>query len=233
MVADLIGQKVICEMFTPKKTMVTVLLLLFVLLTSCAQAEPTPTESAVVALPPGEPTPVVVRILNLNLALAASPTPLLPTPTPLPTLAPPTSAPATAESAAASETTTSPSCTNVAEFVKNLSTADNTAFKPEQSFAKIWQIKNAGTCTWSTEYSLVYASGESMGSLPSVPLPHPVNPGELVDLRLNLIAPATPNTYSGSWYLQDASGAVFGLGPDNTQPLGVTIVVRPVPKPPI
>jgi hypothetical protein len=218
-------------MFTSHRIKITFLLFFLLLLSACAQAEPSPTENAVASLPLGEPTPVVVRILNLNLTLAASPTPVLPTPTPLPTLAPPTAA---AESAPASETSAAtPTCTNAAEFVKNLTIADNTAFKPEQSFAKIWQIKNTGTCVWSTAYSLVYASGESMGSLPSVPLPHDVNPGEQVDLRLNLIAPVTPDTYTGNWYLQDTAGAVFGLGPDSTQPLAITIVVRPLGKPPI
>jgi hypothetical protein len=114
-----------------------------------------------------------------------------------------------------------------------LTVSDNSAFKPEQSFAKIWQIKNTGTCTWTTGYSLVYATGEAMGSPAAVPLPHPVKPGETVDLRLNLIAPVTPATYTGNWYLQDESGAVFGLGPDSTLPLALTIVVRPIPKPPI
>jgi hypothetical protein len=122
-------------------------------------------------------------------------------------------------------------CTNRAEFVKNLSIADNTAFKPQQAFAKIWQIKNVGTCVW-TGYSLVYASGESMGSAAVTPLPNEVNPGDTVDLRLNLFAPTEPNTYTGNWFLQDASGIAFGLGPDGAQPLGLTILVRPLPKPP-
>ena len=210
-----------------------VFLLLVLVISACGQAEPTPTQSADAALPQGAPTPVVVRILNLDLpALAASPTPDLPVPTPLPTLAPlatpnPTSTAATSESLPAT-----PACTNLAEFVKSLSAPDNSAFKPEQSFAKIWQIKNTGTCTWTKEYSLVYASGEAMGSPASVLLPNGVNPGETVDLRLNLIAPAEPGTYTGNWYLQDESGAVFGLGTDGTQPIPLTIVVKPLPDPP-
>ena len=203
-----------------------------ILLTACAKSEPTTSTSAVAALPPGAPTPVVVRILDLDLALpSASPNLILPSPTPLPTLPSlPTLEPVTATSTIVS-TSTIPVCTNAAEFIKNLSIADNTAFKPGQSFAKIWQIKNTGTCIWTTEYSLVYASGESMGSPAFIPMPHAVNPGETVDLRLSLIAPANPNTYTGSWYLRDNFGAVFGLGADSMQPLGVTIVVRPVGEP--
>jgi hypothetical protein len=113
-----------------------------------------------------------------------------------------------------------------------LSVGDNTAFKPGTVFAKIWQIKNAGTCTWTTAYSLVYASGESMGSPVALPLLQDVKPGETVDLRLTLIAPENPSTYTGNWYLQDTSGAVFGLGMDGTQPLALTIIVQPLAKPP-
>lgn len=222
-------------MFLSLKTnLICVLLLLLLLSTACAQAEPTPIAVVAPSLAPGEPTPVVVRILNLDLVGAASsPSPVPPSPTPLPTLAPlPTPTPAPPLSTIAS-TNTVPPCTNIAEFIKSLSVSDFTAFKPGQSFAKIWQIRNAGTCTWTTDYSLVYASGESMGSLASMSLPHQVNPGEIIDLRLSLVSPQVPNTYTGNWYLQDASGALFGMGADGTQPLGLTIVVRPLPRPPI
>jgi hypothetical protein len=217
-----------------RKIIVSSVFLALLVLTACAQVDPTPTQSSVSALPPGAPTPVVVRILNLDLPLlAASATPVAPTPTPLPTLAPlPTENPVASPSAAGSASPI-PACTNRAEFVKNLTIADNTAFKPGTLFAKIWQIKNTGTCTWTADYKLVYASGESMGSPASIPLPSEVKPGEIVDLRLSLIAPETPNSYTGNWYLQDAAGAVFGLGADGTQPLGLTILVRPEKKPPI
>lgn len=208
------------------------ILLLLILLSACAQVEPTPGIDPVAELTSGDPTAVVVRILNLDLVAAATPPPVLPTPTPLPTLAPPpTRAPSTAEASAAA--VTSPACVNSAEFIKNLSISDNTAFDPEEWFAKIWQIKNTGTCAWTSEYALVYASGDPMGSPAMVQLPQTVNPGETIDLRLSLVSPKEPKTYTGNWYLQDASGATFGLGPDGTQPLMVTIVVNPLPRVPV
>jgi Ig-like domain from next to BRCA1 gene len=214
----------------PKLKFIT-LLLLISLLSACAQAAPPPGVEPISGITPGAPTAVVVRILNLDLGPAATPTGALPTPTPLPTLAPPpTRAPQVAKASAA--TVTVPACLNSAEFVKNLSIADNTAFDPEEWFAKIWQIKNTGSCAWTTDYALVYASGDSMGSPAKVQLPQNVNPGETIDLRLPLMSPREPRTYTGNWYLQDASGATFGLGPDGTQPLMVTIVVKPLPRVP-
>jgi hypothetical protein len=196
----------------------------------CTQVEVTQPATTVSVVSPGAPTQVVVRILNLDLRVESSPAP--PTPTPLPTLPPlPTPMPAISPSASAA-TSTVPTCTNSAEFVKNLSIADNTALKPGAMFAKIWQVKNTGTCTWTPFYALVYASGESMGSPAMLSLPQTVKPGDTVDIRLSLVAPAIPNTYTGYWYLRDESGVLFGLGPDGTQPLGITIVVRPLPKTP-
>jgi hypothetical protein len=219
---------------TTRVRLITTLIGILLIGTACAQAEPKATQSASASLPQGAPTPIVVRILNLDLpVLAASPTPNLPEPTPLPTLAPLPSPKPNTQASASESVLPTPACVNLAEFVKSLSVSDNSAFKPEQSFAKIWQIKNTGTCTWTTGYSLVYASGEAMSSPASIPLPNVVSPGETVDLRLNLIAPVTPETYTGNWYLQDQSGAVFGLGPDGTQPIVLTIIVKPIPKPPI
>lgn len=213
-----------------RKLFIGVVSLLLWVLAGCAQVATTPPGTTLSAPSPGTPTPVVVRILNLNLRVESSPAP--PTPTPLPTL-PPLPTPSTASSPSASAaTSTVPTCLNSAEFVRNLSIADNTAFKPGTMFAKIWQVKNTGTCTWTPSYALVYASGESMGSPAVLPLPQVVKPGDTVDIRLNLVAPAIPSTYTGYWYLRDETGALFGLGPDGTQPLGVTIVVRPLPKTP-
>jgi hypothetical protein len=214
----------------PNLKFITILLSLF-LLSACAQVEPTPGSDPAEALTPVSPTPVVVRILNLDLVAAVKSQQVLPTSTPLPTLAPPPTR-VVSVSETSSSTATIPSCSNSAEFVKNLSITDNTVLKPGQAFAKVWQIKNNGTCAWTTAYSLVYASGDSMGGQAMIPIPQAVNPGETVDLRLSLIAPADPKTYTGNWYLQDASGSIFGLGSDATQPLMVTIIVKPLPKPP-
>jgi hypothetical protein len=232
LVTKLSHLQVMSDMSGSQKIKLASIFLFLILLASCAQVEPTPMESFTSALPPDAPTPVVVRILNLDLSQAASPTAPIPSPTPLPTLAPPPT-PDHATAVSESESPAAPTCTNKVEFVKNLSVSDNTAFKPSQPFAKIWQVRNIGTCVWTTDYLLVYASGESMGSPPSVSLTQVVNPGETVDLRLNLIAPEAPKTYTGGWFLQDAAGTTFGLGPDSIQPLGLTIVVRPLPKPPI
>jgi hypothetical protein len=116
-------------------------------------------------------------------------------------------------------------CTNRAEFVKNLTISDRTALGPIQPFAKIWRLKNVGTCTWTTAYSIAFYSGDVMGETLTAFLSQTVLPGEVVDLRLDLVSPALPSLYTGYWLLQDEIGQQFGLGPQADQPLVVAITV--------
>ncbi len=44
-----------------------------------------------------------------------------------------------------------------AQFVSDITVPDGAAFTPGASFTKTWRFMNAGTCTWTTSYKLVYA----------------------------------------------------------------------------
>ena len=151
------------------------------------------------------------------------PLPLPDTPEPVIILSP------TPLQAAASQDATlqlTPSCTNRAELIKALNILDNAALDAGQSFAKIWRIKNTGTCVWSAGYALAFYSGEQMGGQPSIPLPSVVQPGDTVDLRVDLVAPLNQTSYTGNWVLQDAGGNVFGVGELGNQSISVTILVK-------
>jgi hypothetical protein len=179
-----------------------------------------------------EPTQVVVRILNLDLALTTIPTqtPAPPSATPEPVIIPSaTPQPSTvAQNATFSPT---PSCFNRAEFLKHLTTSDNTALEAGQNFMKVWRIKNTGTCIWTTEYKLVFFSGDEMGAPPSMALPNSVQPGETIDLQIPMTAPLNTTTVTSNWVLQAANGAIFGFGETADQPVEVTIYVKPTPYP--
>lgn len=99
-----------------------------------------------------------------------------------------------------------------AQFVADVTIPDGTSFERGTPFVKTWRLKNVGTCTWTTGYSLVFSSGEKMGGPDSVSLPYNVAPGQTVDLTVNLTAPSSPGAYRGYWKLQNASGVVFGIG---------------------
>ncbi|NWG05836.1 MAG: hypothetical protein HXY35_04010 [Chloroflexi bacterium] len=115
-----------------------------------------------------------------------------------------------------------------AQFVADVTVPDGTNFSAGATFAKTWRLKNIGSCTWTTGYSLVFSSGEKMGGPDSVPLPSSVAPGQTVDVTVNLTAPSTPGSYRGFWQLKNAAGALFGIGTTAAKPFWVSInVLRP------
>jgi len=113
---------------------------------------------------------------------------------------------------------------DAAQFVSDVTIPDGTRFNPGAAFVKTWRLKNVGTCTWTTAYSLTFVNGERMGGN-DVSLPNSVAPGATVDLSVNLVAPASPGTFFGYWQLRNASGAQFGLGLNADKSFWVEIVV--------
>ena len=79
--------------------------------------------------------------------------------------------------------------------------ADGTSININTNFNKSWRIKNIGTCTWNSNYKIVYYSGSSMGGPASKNFSGNVAPGETIDLVLSLKAPGTAGTYKGYWHL--------------------------------
>ena len=86
---------------------------------------------------------------------------------------------------------------------------DGTDFDPNDNFTKTWRLKNDGTCTWNTNYKLVFVDGDQMSGSSSKNLTQPVEPGEQVDLSVNLKAPGSEGTYKGYWKVADDEGEYF------------------------
>ncbi len=159
---------------------------------------------------------------------------LTPSPQPTQTTAP-TNPPLPA-TAAVQEPTAQPKPTNTqppasgsntapdsASFVADVTVPDGTGATPGAIFDKTWRIKNTGTTTWSSAYSLVWVEGEKMGSPDSVAIPKEVRPGETVDITVRLTAPTKTGTYQTYFRLRNASGQFFKL--DGTGDLWVKIIV--------
>ena len=51
-----------------------------------------------------------------------------------------------------------------AQFITDATVPDGTSFAPGTAFRKTWRLRNIGTCTWTTGYSLVYDSGEKFSA---------------------------------------------------------------------
>ena len=184
------------------------------------------------ALPGNLPGSTTLGTQSVQTAVAAFATraPAMWTPTrpgPTPTLAPPpTDTPVPTLPPAA---TGDSDCTDHASFVADLTVPDDTNFPAGQAFTKTWRLKNTGTCTWTSGYTVVFIDGNSLGAPAAQPLPGPVAPNETVDLSVELRAPVTTGIHRGNWKLRSEGGMVFGIGGGG--PFYVQIVVGPTLTP--
>lgn len=115
---------------------------------------------------------------------------------------------------------------NRAEFVSDVNYPDKTNVLPGTSFTKTWRLQNSGSCTWTSDYSVVYVQGDRM----SAPDLNPVTSGTVasgaqVDVSMPLVAPAVPGTYRGDFMLRAPDGTRFGIGPAGNSVFWVEIVV--------
>jgi hypothetical protein len=175
-------------------------------------------------------SPTEVAVINPETeTTTATPTvePSVPT-----TETPPTSTPTpTATEVPPSPTPGEEGCIDKAAFVADVTIPDDTPISGGASFTKTWRLQNAGTCTWTSSYALVYSHGDQMSGPAALPLAGAVAPGSTVDLSVNLIAPAAPGTYQGFWKLRNNSGVLFGVGGGGNVAFWVKIVVQPTPTP--
>lgn len=137
-------------------------------------------------------------------------TPTLPVPSPTPTPGTPTPVPTPCY---------------WAKLEGDVTVKDGTIFPPGAQFTKIWRLRNIGSCSWTSDFLLVFSSGERMSGPQSSPIGRTVNPGETIDLSVNLVAPTQAGEYRGNWQLSTPTGQVFGLGSDQKGSFWVEINV--------
>ena len=112
-----------------------------------------------------------------------------------------------------------------AQFVADVTVPDGTKFEPGSTFRKTWRLRNVASCTWTESYTLVFDSGEKMGTTTSVKIPRNVAPWDEVDLSVDMTAPSAPGRYIGYWKLKNASGVLFGIGSTGNKSFWVEINV--------
>ena len=100
-----------------------------------------------------------------------------------------------------------------AQFIADVTVPDGTNYAPGTAFKKTWKLKNIGTCAWSsTDVSLIFDSGQNMAASTSAALPITVNPGQTVEITVDMAAPSSAGHYFGYYKFKSASGGVFGIG---------------------
>ena len=144
---------------------------------------------------------------------------------------------APASAAAAATVTASPlaspaAACDAAQFISDVTVADNTVFTPGQIFTKTWRLKNVGTCTWDGNYTVNADSGPGMTQnsvylLSKVSSKSTVAPGDTLDISIDMQASNTPGTYQTFWRLQNGAGNVIPVaGGVNAKLFYVQIIVN-------
>lgn len=102
---------------------------------------------------------------------------------------------------------------------------DDTRMSPGQPFSKTWRLENIGSCTWTRQYAVTFFSGNSLSAQYTQYLQQPIEPGDVVDVTVDMVAPQTVGLYQSNWMLSDPDGQLFGIGPHGDAPFWVRIGV--------
>jgi len=98
---------------------------------------------------------------------------------------------------------------NASQFVTDVTVPDGEIMTPGENFTKTWRLKNVGTCSWTPAYAVVFSSGSTMSGPATQALAGNVNPGQTVDISVNLTAPGSNGDYTGYYKLRDGAGVLF------------------------
>lgn len=195
---------------TMKISLVFGMALGLILLAACSSATPTSTPTLDLNPLRTEVAATVLAQVTRDLALTPSVTPI-PSPTATSTQTPtPTQASSSSPSAAVTITAGTPVTTtrDLAEWVSQ-SIADDTVFAPGETFTITWQLKNAGTSSWSVDYMLRFYSGNSFGAPQEILLGRVILPGQTLDISVPMKAPTQPGDYRTDWVLANESRSNF------------------------
>ena len=220
-----------------KNTWVPVMLALALILSSCnfgQEPEPTPDVGAIFTA--AAETVQAQFSLDLTQTALAVPTATLPppaTPTPeetlIPTFAiggspaapaatigigtqPTTGIPgfATPTPLAALATQAGPVCMDSA-FIADITYPDGTVVEDNSMISKRWSIQNIGTCAWDDGFSLQPVTGDATKSwVIDEKVYKKVEPGEIVEIELDLDTPSKGGEWGGCWRMQGDNGQYFG-----------------------
>jgi hypothetical protein len=121
----------------------------------------------------------------------------------------------------------------MARFVSDVTIPDGTEFEPGDTFVKTWSLRNVGSCAWTSGYDIIFFGGDAMGAPSAVQITTgTINPGQTVEVSVNLTAPGSTGTYRGNWKLRDPSDVIFGIENSSSGQFWVEIeVVLPTSTP--
>jgi len=174
-----------------------------------------PQESSDPQPQPGGIETAAAQTVAVHLTQAAERGQIVSTATPFPEFQASPSADLTQAGDPGTPAPTASACDRV-RFIKDVTIPDGEDLQPGEEFTKTWRLENAGTCSWTAGYSLVFDRGDALSGPTGIPVSvETVEPGDTVDVSVDLVAPAETGTYQGFWKLRNAQGGRFGIGADS------------------
>ena len=82
------------------------------------------------------------------------------------------------------------------------SPSDGTVFKPQKKFTVHWTIKNTGTAAWRKSwFDYQYLGGDKFHDRGIYDMNYILDPGETIDIKVEMYAPKQPGSYETTWIL--------------------------------
>lgn len=103
---------------------------------------------------------------------------------------------------------------------------DDTVIPAGSPLTKVWRLINSGSCPWTTDFSVVWFSGDKMGTVIAQSLSRRVESGQSIDIAVDLTAPEETGLKQSYWKLRSGDGKLFGIGPASNAPFWVKIIVE-------
>ena len=95
-------------------------------------------------------------------------------------------------------------------FLTDVTIPDNTIMQAGQTLRKVWRVRNTGLTSWGNGYSLRHVGNENLADGDSFPLPN-AQPGQTVDLEIDITSPTTPGLHKTSWRPFNSQNQPFGF----------------------
>jgi hypothetical protein len=99
----------------------------------------------------------------------------------------------------------------VMTFLADITIPDGMIIAPGANFTKTWRVRNDGNCVWDKNYSVVLDQGDAMSTVTNFPLTKVVNPGDSLDISIDMTAPTVDGIYSGYWHIATPYGGYIGI----------------------
>ena len=107
----------------------------------------------------------------------------------------------------------------------DITVPDGSRFTPGELFSKTWRLVNAGSCPWTKDYAVIWFSGEDFSAAREQVFSQVIQPGETVDITIDMIAPRLAGFHQSNWKLRNKQGTLFGIGPAGDAPFWVRIEI--------